>query len=1077
MKNEIDKYNLSYSQQSLYFLQELNPSNTSYNVGIAFRFYQNFNEELFRATFNQLLLRHDILKTKFLKENGEIYQYIDKQAKYDLVIRDISELNDTKISEQVNSDFHVSYNLLTDNLLRIYLYRHKNYVLVSIVLHHIIADFNSVEILMNDFITIYDSLMKKQKVSISSMPALYKNFVEEERDFICSEKFPSKMKFWENKLKDRNEDLDFDIEAEQESTFLVTKGSKVEFEIKSEENAKIKSLCEKIHVSPFIFFLTVYKLFLFQVYGKRDVVVGVPVSLRRAIKYKAAIGNFINLLPIRMSNKGGNFIQNAKEVNDTFINAMLHKKVPYSLMVEHLNPNRDKKDPIFQTTFNYLSKRTDSNLYMDQSLDVLQTILGYSIKSFPLKQQLDQMDLSLELVEHHEGFTGIFKYNNAVFNQNLIRDYAFRYKKLLSRIVNHIESDIDHFRYANENERKELISISTKRIKNFKSYFNVMELIEENFSAYPERIAIRDMQKAITYQQLQVKVDILAACLEQKGIQKNDCVVVYMEKSAEVIAAFLAIIKIGAIYVPVDTSFPKSRIDDILESTTPAAILTTKSLKEKEVFLNNAICVDSSLKSDPLLNRDNKIVRVKPKDSAYIIFTSGSTGKPKGVEVQHQALVNFLLSMREILTLQKKDKVNIGGITNISFDISILEFLLPLVSGGQATLLTKEVLASPRMFEKIIADFEINIFQGTATTWSMILGSAWPGDKNLDVLIGGEMVSKALSNELTSKFSKVWNVYGPTEATIWTTIKQLSPKDEIVSAGYPIHNMGAYILDETYQIVQKNVIGKLYLSGVGLAKGYYKQENLTNERFFEIELDGIKKRIYDTGDLAKYLDNGEIQIIGRDDSQVKLSGYRIELGEIENKLNKFNGIKRSAVLIKEQKLVAYIVYEGRRDNLLGELKDYCRQELPVYMIPSEFIKVDTIPLTPNQKTDKKQLISLKGDRLSESSKTVRDGSYAYKDMIHVWGETLGHQNFGIKDNFFDIGGTSLLAMVLQQKIEKELRVQVSVADIFTYPTVYNLAEFLESQRSHKQKKQIKQIENSRKTSKLGNLRKRRNRKV
>ena len=1077
MENEVNTYNLSYGQQSLYFLQEMNPSSTAYNVGIAFEFFQRFDEQLFRLVFDKLMLKHEILKTRFLKKNGEIYQYIDEGAEYDFVVEDISDLDSTEISNKINLDFHTSYDLSIDNLLRVYLYPKESSVLVSIVLHHVIADFNSVEIFMNDFMTIYNALANGYDTVVSRIETPYKSFVNGERQFISSNSFPEKMAFWENKLKVTDTRLDFGIEKEQPKEFLGTRGAKVEFEINSEENERIQQLCKSIHVSPFIFFLTVYHLFLCQVYGKRGTIVGVPVSLRRAVKYKGVIGNFVNLLPIKMESKDGNFVEMLKTVNSTFVEAMLHKRVPYPLMVEQINPDRDKKDPIFQTTFNYLSKRTDGDLYMDQSLDVKQTILGYSIKGFPVKQQLDQMELALELVENREGFTGIFKYNIDLFKQSKIEDYVSRYKKLLSRVVNHIESDLRELRYADDNERQELIAASKKRSKIFKEYSNVVELIEENTARYPEKIAIRDMYKALTYGQMQTSIDSLAYQLKQRGIEKGDPVVVYMDKRAEVIVAFLSIMKIGAVYVPVDTSFPKSRIDYILEQTASTAIITSEALKEQEGFLGEAISVEM-ISEVPLHNLavDTEPIRVESEDSAYIIFTSGSTGKPKGVVVQHRALINFLQSMSELLNLRKKEKVNIGGITSISFDISILEFLLPLTLGGETSLLTKDIITTPHLFTKTLEEFGINIFQGTSTTWTLILGLGWQGNKEIDVLVGGEMVSKSLANQLLFNSSKVWNVYGPTEATIWATIKQLSAADELISAGSPIHNMEAYVLDECYEIAPKNVTGKLYLSGIGLAAGYFKQESLTQKRFFDIEIDGCQKRIYDTGDLAKYLDNGEIQIVGRTDDQIKLSGYRIELGEIESILSDFPGIKGNAVLLNGDKLIAYIVHEEGRNNLSEEIRSFCSQNLPAYMMPSEFIRINQIPLTPNQKADKKKLLSLEGEVLSKTRESLADSSNSYQKVSQVWGDILGHWDFDAEDNFFDVGGTSLLAMSLQQKLEEQLRMKVGLSDIFTYPTISELSNFLKLQADGEGTEMQEHSGKQRRKSRLGGLRERRSRK-
>jgi amino acid adenylation domain-containing protein len=1035
---------LSYGQKALYFMQRLDPASTSYNIGMAFKFFHKFDEVIFRAAVEALMSNHEILKTIFKNENGKIYQYINEKAVYELHIIEVQSWDETTVTKKVNEDFHTSYHLLNDPLLRIYLYKHESYDLVNFVVHHIIADFNSVEIMLNDFIKSYSLLEHKLKPEFVGDGPTYEAFVKEEDAFVHSEKFGLKINEWKKILSDLDEGLDFNLDS-KESVSGEAAGDKVEFRISEEEKNRISRLCENLSISPFVFFLTVYKLFIFQMYGKRDVVVGVPVSLRRSIKYRRVVGNFVNLLPVRMKTNDRSFAEDAKYVSTVFVQAMLNKKVPYSLLVQSINPGRDRKYPIFQTTFNYLSKKIfDSELIMDQSISERQSIFGYEIEAFPVKQQLDQMDLSLEFIEHNQGFTGLFKYNKNIFNKELVTDYTRRYKDLLLRILDDTDSNVENLRYFDAQERDELIYATGQNYKEFPAYDSVMDIIDRVADGNPQGIALRDESSCYTYHQLKGNVNRFAAFLKDFGIKKGDPVIVCMERRTEVVIAFLAIMKAGGIYVPVDISFPENRIKYILENTSASGVVSTRNLVKKETFLEHAICIDTVLASDFPFDPEYSKVKINPEDSAYIIFTSGSTGEPKGVEIQHKALVNFLQSMELVLGLKDKKEVNIGGVTSISFDISILEFLLPLITGGQSTLLMKKTVTDAELFDKSIRTFGINIFQATATTWKMILSLGWKGDKAMDVLIGGEMVSKDLAQKLLSGFQTVWNVYGPTEATIWATAKCLSAKDKVVSIGLPLHNMEAYILDEKYQIVQKKVIGKLYLAGAGLAKGYYKREELTNSRFFETQFYGEKKRLYDTGDLAKYLDNGEIEVIGRTDDQVKLGGYRIELGEIEGVLNRFEGIQSISVLIRDQRLAAYMVvnYEIQDNSFLKELKKYCKKELTPYMIPSEFILVDKIPLTPNQKTDRKALAGMKGRHLTDFPREETAPKGLYEEMFCIWKTVLGDFEFGLDDNFFDIGGTSLLALTLQQKISSQMEAEVSVLDVFTYPTIHMLNDFL-----------------------------------
>ena len=1066
------KYELSYGQKSLFFLQKFDPSSTAYNVGIAFKSYDKVDMTRLYTAMDKLLNRHEILRTGFVNEDGKVYQYIDEKSRYDCFVTDISGMEEDEIRQKVNHDFHRPFDLLNDNLFRIYLYKNESYDLISMVIHHIIVDFYSVEIILNDFISIYqgqeDAMTARDEQAVS-----YDIFVDEEKEFVSSPKFQEKIEFWKKNLADLDEGLEYEALSGKTGESKI-KGAKELFYLSEEKTEKIRKICEKKHISPFIFFLTVYKLFLFQVYGKRDVVVGVPVNLRRAAKYKSVVGDFVNVLPIRMRTAGGSFEQNAKEVNKIFVDAMLNKKVPYSLIVESVSPGKGSSNPLFRTAFNFLEERIkDNGLNMNQSSKDVSEFLGYRYHGYDVDQQLDQEDMSLEIVQDAGGYTGAFKYSRDFFTKEKIEEFAERYQKLIARIIDSEDIDVEELKYFDEKEKHDLIYISGRNSKEFKKYDNVVQMIEEKMDIYPDRCAVRDERTLLTYRELREKVAVLSSYLRKKGVKKGSPVIAYMNKNVDVIVAFLSIMKAGGIYIPIDVSFPRNRIEYILECTDSSYMISNRELIEKEEFLKDAFCVEDILESGSEADADEEVERITASDSAYIIFTSGSTGKPKGVEIGHGALVNFLQSMEEVLELKGKENVNIGGVTSIAFDISILEFLLPLTLGGQSSLLTKKLVTDADKFDRCVREMGINVFQATATTWTMLLKLGWKGYKNIGVLVGGEMVSKELAHSLTSAFDNVWNVYGPTEATIWATAKKLSVTDEVVTIGPPLHNYEAYILDDDHEIVQKNVVGKLFLAGEGLAKGYYKREELTRERFINASIDGTEKRIYDTGDLARYLSNGEIEVIGRADDQVKLSGYRIELGEIQSVIDKFEGIKNNAVVIKDRKLTAYIVYEGDEDNLLKRLREFCKKELTPYMIPSEFIIVPSIPLTPNQKTDKKTLMSMKGRKLSENKITANEGNGAYDSMILVWKDVIGDFEFGLDDNFFDVGGTSLLAMALQEKINSSLGEKVELPDIFAYTTVRSMGDFIMSRKKVSEESSAPLTEKKRTRNRLGDMRKQR----
>jgi amino acid adenylation domain-containing protein len=576
------------------------------------------------------------------------------------------------------------------------------------------------------------------------------------------------------------------------------------------------------------------------------------------------------------------------------------------------------------------------------------------------------------------------------------------------------------------------------------------ELVSAQAAATPRKVAVRCGADELTYEALDTQANQLAHRLQRLGVAPDVPVGVCIDRSLEMIVALLAVWKAGGAYVPIDPAFPVDRQRFMFEDSELHVLLTQESLlRDLPLPDDRVICLDRdradiAAESASLPTHDGG-----PEDLAYIIYTSGSTGRPKGVQIPHRALVNFLTTMAARPGFEADDVL--VAVTTLSFDIAGLELYLPLTRGGKVVLASRETASDPRALADLIEQSKATVVQATPTTWRMLVDAGWPGRAGLKELCGGEALPRALAEQLLERGVELWNMYGPTETTIWSTVRAVTNVDEPLSIGRPIGNTTLYILDERLQPVPVGVAGELFIGGHGLARGYFKRPELTAERFLAHPFDSTPgARVYRTGDLARYLPDGNVEFLGRLDYQVKVRGFRIELGEIEYALARHPGVSAAVATTREDspgdiRLVGYVVpTEGAVSGT--ELRRWVAETLPSYMVPSQIVALEAFPTTPNGKIDRKGLPAPAGDREADLGGVVGPRNELEEKLVAIWEDVLGVHPIGVTDDFFELGTTSILAARVFARIEHELGAKLPLAPIFQAPTIEQLVDLIEDGR-------------------------------
>ncbi|HSD64176.1 MAG TPA: amino acid adenylation domain-containing protein, partial [Ignavibacteriaceae bacterium] len=1025
---------LSYSQQQMWVIEQMQPGNYAYNLPLAFRIKGKLNVELLEICLNKIIRRHEIMRTTFSVLDNQPKQLIHRE--FQLKIKSINpgDFNGDNSEDAINillsTEVIQPFDISTLPLIKVTLIELSDEEHILLLnMHHIISDGWSMKILLYELSGFYNSALDNVKFSLPELPIQYSDYVNLKRRKDWSPSYHEQLDYWSNQLQGNLPNLDLPYDK-QRSAVQSPKGSGLLFFLSKDLTDKLNSIGIKRGCTFFMTVLAAFQVFLNKYSGMDDIIIGSPVSNRSALG-ENLIGNFLNMVALRSDiSKYPDFLtllQNSRKIT---LEALKHWDLPFEKIVEVLKIKRDlSRNPVFQVMLQFLPGFSFSLNRLEISNFFFDT--GYS-----------QLDLALHLYQSNDGYNCRLEYDTDLFAEETIRRMITNFQYLLNSLADNPEQKISDISIVNPGESNKLICEWNNTYEWFPEDLTLAELFEMQVEKTPDSIAVIYGESKLTYMELNQKANQIANYLRDIGVVPETIVGLCMERSLEMVAGILGILKAGGAYLPIDPEQPVERIRFIINDAGVKHVLTAKLYRD--MFPENQlILMDSDWGSDSY-NTDNISTAVTSRNLAYVIYTSGSTGQPKGVMVEHLSVVNFLFSMKQKPGISEKDILL--AVTTISFDIAGLELFLPLISGAKVYLTNKVQAGDGYLLKKLIEKMNVTIMQATPATWKLMIDAGWEKTPGLKMLCGGESFSREFADELLTKGASLWNMYGPTETTIWSSVNKIENDKLPVLIGPPISNTRFYVVDKFNRIVPIGVPGELLIGGSGIARGYLNRDTLTAEKFIPDMFSRDGKNLYRTGDLVKYNSEGKIQFLGRLDYQVKIRGFRIETGEIENVLNFHESIKQSLVTPVdnnkgEKTLTAYLVTASQNNFSVKEIRNYLKKKLPDYMIPSFFIKLDKFPLTPNGKIDRKKLPLPEHKILSSVNHSVPRDELDIQLKL-IWEKAFGVNNININDDFFEIGGHSLLAAQIFAQIRKILNKNLPLATLFRASTISRLADVI-----------------------------------
>ena len=1039
-------YPATPGQKRLWFLENFEPGNRVYTMPFDYHIKGELDVPVLEKSIETLIKRHESLRTVILTVGNETLQKVSDGDPFRLQVEDLENYSapeKIRISEKFSADneLHI-FNMETGPLFICKLLKIGfNEWTLLINIHHSICDEWSVKILAEELGQIYTALKEQKTPILNQLQLTFGEYAAVQNTWLEGDECKKQLDVWIRELKGAPELLQLPLDF-QRPRIQTYDGDEVQFSIDPETTEHLQLLSKQLDGSLFITLFSIFNTLISRYASQEEFLIGVPFSGRIYEEQDWLVGMQVNNYPLRITPLDNmTFPEMFDMCKAKFNLALENQLLPIDQLIEELKVARTPNiSPLFQVIFNMPDIFDEEISLGDSKLELADR-----------RRNISKVDLSLHIYTIRGSLNCVLEYNTNLFKRSRIERMAGHFLQLVTNLIQNPGQKIRKIPILTEREKEIILEEWNATTVEFPGEKCIHELFEEQVLKTPDIIAIRDEQKAVSYTELNKKANQLARYLHDSGAVEGSLVSICMERSTDILVALLAVLKAGCTYIPLDPIYPKDRLALILEDGNPALMITEKKLLEslpqtetKNIFIEE---YDSYIR----YSDENTSFSVTPHTIAYLIYTSGSTGKPKGVQLEHYSFVNFICSMAKQPGITSDDIIL--AVTTISFDIAGLEMFLPILNGASIFVASQETSMNPDLLIQRIEDSKATILQATPVTFRMLNSAEWVGSKRLRILCGGEAMPKELAYDLINKCGELWNMYGPTETTVWSTVEkvEIDENDKIgyINLGKPIDNTFIYVLNTEFQPVPIGYPGELFIGGDGLARGYFNLPAMTQEKFIPdpfSEQPGA--RMYRTGDLVQLTENGKLEFLNRVDSQVKIRGFRIELGEIESAISQFSTIKNNVVIVREdtpgdKRLVAYIIKGEAEEIDIAELRVFLKTKIPDYMVPSAFVFIEHFPLTPNGKIDRKVLPSPVESVQQQAKSYIAPDTETEKKLAEIWSEVLKIKQIGTDEDFFEIGGHSMVAVTLMVKIEKQLGIRLPLAILFDNSTIHDMAHLID----------------------------------
>ena len=1059
-KGCINYFPLSYFQQGLWFINQLDPNNSSYNIPLAYRLVGTLNKEALKKSLEIIINRHEVLRTTFQEINGEPFQVISPYSKVELNIIDISHITGEDCEklalESARNEANRLFDLTKGPLIRFLLIcKSQTEHIFVVTVHHIIFDGWSTGIFCNELSEIYNALISGREYNLPQLEVQYADYVVWQHKKLNNEVIEKQLTYWRQKLTGNVQVIELSTDRPRPSIKTV-RGGALPFELSPALSKEIKILTVRKRCTLFMTLLAAFKTLLYRYTCQDNITVGTPIGNRSQLDCEKLMGLFINTLVLcTKTGDDPSFSDLLERVRNVTLEAYENQDIPFQKLVEELKPERDlSRNVFYQVMFNF----------SDMS-KVCMRLEGLEVSPFELGGSTANVDLQLYVLQEGEVIKGYFEYNKDLFDESTIKRLIEQYKVLLQGVVNDPERHLSELPILPLEEKNKVLYEWNDNDVAYPHINGLHKFFERQVEKTPDSPAVFFENEYCTYQELNERANQLAHYLINIGAKKNTAIGLFLDRSIDMIVGMFGIMKSGAAYVPLDIKYPSDRIAAILKEAGIKILITQDDLLSDVPQMEglNVICIDREQKKICSFSKENPSVEVSNNDLLYILFTSGTTGKPKGVLVEHRCYINYIQGI--IRKLEIDSPLNFAIVSSFAADLGTTNIFIPLFTGGQLHILSYERATDPEKFLDYFRKHKIDAMKLVPSHFEALktvqnFEDIIPGKR---LVFAGEACSWELIEEVRrlNPSCMIQNHYGPTETTV-SALAYLVPDElpqhagSVVPIGRPLPNVKAYVLDKHRQPVPIGVVGELYIGGAGVARGYINEPEMTKQKFIPNPFHpGPSSYMYRTGDLVRYLPDGNIEFLGRIDRQIKIRGYRIDPEEIEHAIKEHSVVRDAVVTVrgnseKSNKLVAYLVLDKKAEGNLdiSEIRRYLKKKLPEYMRPSSFTVLDSIPLNTNGKVDYKSLPEPSED-IIEDDNYVAPRNELEEKIASIWKETLEISRVGIDDNFFDLGGESFKAMSVVRKISPSL----SVIDLFKYPTIRELSDYI----SNKQKEEKREI--------------------